>query len=145
MEAKLGIQEIKNYLPHRYPFLLIDRVIELSPGKSAKGLKNVSATEHFFQGHFPDNPIMPGVLQIEALAQLAAICGFSANDPDNPLKNCVLTGIEKARFRESVVPGDQLQLTCELTKQKGMFWWFQVESTVEGKTCVSATLSAKMF
>ena len=145
MEVVLNSEQIKELLPHRYPFLFIDRVIELEPGKWIKGIKNVTLGEPFFQGHFPGNPIMPGVLQLEALAQVAGICGFSTNTDENKLNNCVLTKIEEAKFKRVVVPGDQLIISCKLVKRKGPFWWFAGKTEVEGVSCLEVQLSSKMF
>jgi 3-hydroxyacyl-[acyl-carrier-protein] dehydratase len=105
----MEIKEILQYLPHRYPFLLIDRVLELEPGKRIVALKNVAINEPFFQGHFPDNPIMPGVMILEALAQAAAILSFKTFNRDSPEKLLYyFVGIDKARFKKPVIPGDQL-------------------------------------
>ncbi|MBO8129076.1 MAG: 3-hydroxyacyl-ACP dehydratase FabZ [Peptococcaceae bacterium] len=113
----LDIKEIKKILPHRYPFLLVDRIIELEPGKRAVGIKNVTANEPFFQGHFPDYPVMPGVLILEALAQVGAVAALSmATFKD---KVPLFTGIDGARFRRQVVPGDQLRLEVEITRLRG--------------------------
>ena len=108
--------EIQGLLPHRYPFLLVDRVDELEPGKRAVGVKNVTANEPFFQGHFPGNPIMPGVLIVEALAQVAGVAGLSL--PDNKGKLGLFAGIEGMRFKRQVVPGDTLTLEAEFVALK---------------------------
>lgn len=113
----LDIRQIQEILPHRYPFLLIDRVDELIEGKSAKGVKNVTINEYFFQGHFPDEPIMPGVLIIEAIAQLGAIIVMS--NPANKDKTAYFGGLDKVKFRYKVVPGDVLRIETEITKIKG--------------------------
>ena len=110
---ELNITEIQKKIPHRYPFLLVDKIIEMEPGKSAIGIKNVSMNESFFQGHFPQKPIMPGVLMVEALAQVA---GIACSDIEgNEGKIGVFTGIDKCKFRRQVVPGDVLRLEVEIT------------------------------
>lgn len=113
----LDVNKIMETIPHRYPFLLVDRIVELEEGKRAVGLKNVSANEPFFQGHFPGYLVMPGVLILEALAQVGAVALLSV--PENQGKIGLLAGIDGARFRRQVVPGDQLRLDVELTKIRG--------------------------
>ncbi len=126
----MDINEIKQILPHRYPMLLVDRVIETVPGKSIVGLKNVSANESFFQGHFPVEPIMPGVLILEALAQLSCILVLK----DLNLPGCVslFTGVDEVSWRRKVVPGDQLRLECEVEKIRMPFGRIKARATVEG-------------
>ncbi|NMA02243.1 MAG: 3-hydroxyacyl-ACP dehydratase FabZ [Clostridia bacterium] len=113
----LDISDIQSILPHRYPFLLVDRIIELEPGKRVVGLKNVTANEEYFNGHFPGYPVMPGVLIIEALAQTGAV-GVLAMD-EYKGKLALFAGIDKVKFRKQVVPGDQLRLEIEVTKLRG--------------------------
>lgn len=113
----LGHEEIKKILPHRYPFLLVDRIIEIEVEKKAVGLKNVTGSEYFFEGHFPGHPVMPGVLIIEALAQVGACAVLSKKE--NEGKIVFFGGIDKAKFRKQVVPGDQLRLEVEMIKLKG--------------------------
>ncbi|MDK2917574.1 MAG: 3-hydroxyacyl-[acyl-carrier-protein] dehydratase [Candidatus Petromonas sp.] len=108
--------DIQNIIPHRYPFLLVDKIIEMQPGKKAVGIKNVTINEPFFQGHFPGNPIMPGVLQVEALAQVGAVAVLSMEE--NKGKLAVFTGIDKLRFKRQVVPGDTLRLEVEIIKMR---------------------------
>lgn len=115
----MDINEIKQYLPHRYPFLLVDRVLELEPGKRIKALKNVSANEEFFQGHFPHFPVMPGVLIIEALAQAAALLSFKSMDKKLDDKSVYyFVGIDGARFKRPIVPGDTLTLEAEILNER---------------------------
>ena len=113
----MTITEIMKLLPHRYPMLLVDRILELEPGKRIVGIKNVTANEQFFQGHFPGAPVMPGVLIIEALAQTCAVL-FLRDLPDRDKKLFLFGGIDKARFRKPVIPGDQLTLECEVLQKR---------------------------
>lgn len=113
----LNINEIMSIIPHRYPFLLVDKITELDEGKRAVGIKNVTINEPFFAGHFPDYPVMPGVLIIEALAQVGAVAVLSL--PDNKGKLALFAGIDEARFRRQVVPGDVLRLETELERLRG--------------------------
>ncbi len=110
----LGIKEIKTLLPHRYPFLLVDRILELEPGRRATGIKNVTVNEFFFPGHFPDYPVMPGVLILEAMAQVAAAAVLSLESFKGKVP--LFAGVSEARFRKPVVPGDTLKLDVEITK-----------------------------
>ena len=136
---ELDIKQIMEIIPHRQPFLLIDRVTDLEPGKSIKGYKNLSYNEPFFAGHFPNEPVMPGVLQIEALAQLGAVAILSL--PDNKGKTAYFTGINGAKFKQKVVPGDRLDLECEITKIKGPMGIGQVKASVDGKLACRAEIS----
>lgn len=113
----LSVEDIQRILPHRYPFLLVDRIVEMEPGKRVVGIKNVSVNEPFFQGHFPGKPVMPGVLIIEALAQTGAVGILSM--PEFQGKIALFAGIDKARFRRQVLPGDQLRLEVNVTKLRG--------------------------
>lgn len=108
--------QIQNIIPHRYPFLLVDKIIEMEPGKKAIGIKNVTANEPFFQGHFPGNPIMPGVLQVEALAQVGAVAVLSMEEYKGKL--AVFAGIDKLRFKGQVIPGDTLRLEVEILSMR---------------------------
>ena len=137
----LDINEIFNHLPHRYPFLLIDRVVDCQPGKSLNGYKNVTYNEPYFTGHFPQKPIMPGVLIIEALAQATGILAFRTVE-ENPSEDSLyyLVAIDNARFKQPVVPGDKLELSVEFLKKMRGVWKFNATATVDGKTVASAVL-----
>ncbi|MDX1977568.1 MAG: 3-hydroxyacyl-ACP dehydratase FabZ [Pseudanabaenaceae cyanobacterium bins.68] len=126
------IEEIQKLLPHRYPFLLVDRILDFTPGKSAVGLKNVTINEQFFQGHFPHRPIMPGVLIVEAMAQVGGIVLTQLAGAQGCLS--LFAGIDKVRFRRPVIPGDQLILTAELiTVKQKRFGKMQTKAEVDGK------------
>lgn len=127
----LDVNEIKKIIPHRYPFLLIDRVIELQEGVKAVGIKNVSVNEPFFQGHFPQEPVMPGVLQVEALAQLGAVALLSKEEFKG--KTAYFAGIDKVKFRQKVVPGDTLRLEVEIVKMRRNMGIGKAVATVDGK------------
>lgn len=134
--------KVADYLPHRYPFLLVDRVLEATPGVSIRAIKVVSSLDPYLQGHFPGNPIMPGVLIIEALAQAAGILS-RISQPERS-RSCLLTEIENARFRRQVVPGDSLELSVKALKQRKDFFWFEAFATVDGDLAASAQITAKM-
>ncbi|MDD4377365.1 MAG: 3-hydroxyacyl-ACP dehydratase FabZ [Eubacteriales bacterium] len=136
---ELNSNEIQKILPHRYPFLLVDKITDYEPGVYAKGIKCVSANEMHFLGHFPEKHIMPGVLIIEALAQVGAIAILSL--PENKGKIAVFGGIKSARFKEQVIPGDVLELTCTLTAQRGPIGNGIAEARVNGKLAAKAELS----
>ncbi len=137
----LDIHEILNHLPHRYPFLLIDRVTECEPGKYLIGYKNITYNEPYFTGHFPQRPIMPGVLILEALAQATGILAFRTvgKVPDES-SLYYFVGIDKARFKQPVSPGDQLVLKVTYVKQKRGIWKFDGEALVDGNVVCSAEL-----
>jgi 3-hydroxyacyl-[acyl-carrier-protein] dehydratase len=132
-----SITEIMKFLPHRYPFLFVDRIIELEPEKRIVGLKNVTVNEQFFQGHFPGAPVMPGVLIIEAMAQVAGVMIYR-DLPDREKKLIYFTGIENAKFRRPVVPGDQLRIEMELLNRRSNFGKMQGRATVDGKLVAEA-------
>lgn len=135
----LEAAQIMEILPHRYPFLLIDRVVELDPGKRVVAIKNVTANEPQFTGHFPERPIMPGVLMVEALAQAGAVAVLSL--PEYRGKLALFAGIDDCRFRRTVLPGDVLRLEVTLEKLRGMFGRARAVATVEGEVAVEATIS----
>jgi 3-hydroxyacyl-[acyl-carrier-protein] dehydratase len=136
----MDIKEIQKFLPHRYPFLMVDRITEIEPGKKAIGIKNVTINEGFFQGHFPGEPIMPGVLVIEAMAQVAGILAFRSGATVG--KSVYFMSIEKAKFRKPVVPGDQLRLEIQILQQRGNVWRFSGHAIVEEKMAAEAEFTA---
>ena len=136
----LRIQEILRCLPHRYPFLLVDRILGTDNTTWMTGIKNVTINEPFFVGHFPEHPVMPGVLLVEALAQVGVILLFSG-DPDRASKLVYFSGIDACRFRQPVVPGDQLRLEVKVLKQRGRFFKMRGEAFVEGNLVAEAELS----
>lgn len=137
----MDVKEIREYLPHRYPFLLVDRVVELEEGDSIVAYKNVTVNEPFFNGHFPDHPVMPGVLIVEAMAQAAGILGFKTMGK-KPQDGSIyyFVGSDKLRFKRPVVPGDQLKLEAKIVSEKRGIWKFDVKATVEGETVSTATI-----
>ena len=136
---ELNIDQIERILPHRYPFLLVDRIVECIPGQSARGIKCVSANEPFFQGHFPGYKVMPGVLILEALAQVGAVALLS--EPENRGKLALFGGIKNARFKRQVRPGDVLELECELTERHGSVGFGTATARVDGKLAARAELT----
>ena len=140
----IDIEKIISMLPHRYPFLLIDKVINIKKGESATGIKNVTVNEPHFQGHFPGKPVMPGVLILEAMAQTAAILVYET------LGNCegklvYFTTIDKVKFRKPVMPGDQLHLNNKIIASKGNLWKVECVAEVDGKKVTEATISAMIM
>jgi len=135
----LDIQAIKEIIPHRYPFLLVDRIVELEEGKRAIGLKNVTANEEFFNGHFPDFPVMPGVLIVEALAQVGAVAALSLEQ--NKGRLALFAGIDNCRFKKQVVPGDTLRLEVELVKMRGPIGKGKGVATVDGQVACEVELT----
>jgi 3-hydroxyacyl-[acyl-carrier-protein] dehydratase len=137
----LGINEIKEYLPHRYPLLLVDRVVDYEIGKTITAIKNVTVNEEFFNGHFPHKPVMPGVLMIEAMAQTAAILSFLTMGI-KPDENSVVyfVGIDNARFKRPVEPGDQLKMDVEILRTSRGIWKYKAVASVDGKVAVEAEL-----
>lgn len=138
---QMNILEIMKYLPHRYPFLLVDRVLDCIPGESITAIKNVTMNEPFFQGHFPRHPVMPGVLIIEALAQAAGILAFQTEDR-LPADDTIIyfVGIDGARFKRPVTPGDTLTFQVKLLKSKRGIWMFEGQALVDGQVAAEAQL-----
>lgn len=140
IEAK----EIMRILPHAYPFLLVDRILEVELGKRIVGVKNVTYNEPFFPGHFPGQPIMPGVLIVEAMAQTAGVLAFKSMPEDDQKKAAYFLGIDNVRFRKPVIPGDQLRFEIEVTRQRQSIWGFKGKALVDGKLVAEADLLAMM-
>ena len=141
MSEIMEVTEIREYLAHRYPFLLVDRVLQIAPGENITCIKNVTINEPFFNGHFPEAPIMPGVLIIEAMAQATGLLGFRTMG-SKPQENVlyILVGVDKVKFRKQVIPGDQLLLSAEIMKRKGKMWIFKASASVDGKIAASAEI-----
>jgi len=135
----LNNNEIRKLLPHRYPFLLVDKILDIDPKVKATGLKNVTFNEPFFQGHFPDNPIMPGVLIVEAMAQVSGILAFKSGAEGNAV---YFMSIEKAKFRRPVVPGDQLRFEVSILQQRNKVWKFSGQTFVDDKVVAEAEFTA---
>jgi 3-hydroxyacyl-[acyl-carrier-protein] dehydratase len=141
----LDINQIKLYLPHRYPLLLVDRVLNWESGKSIDAIKNVTINEEFFNGHFPNKPVMPGVMTIEALAQTSALLAFLTMG-QKPDENAVVyfLGIDKARFKRPVEPGDQLRMHVDIVRHSRGIWKFHARATVDDQLAVEAELMCTM-
>lgn len=140
-DLPMGIPEIERCIPHRFPFLLVDKVLAYEPGVSIKAIKNVSIGDPVLQGHFPGNPVMPGVYMVEAMAQASAVLGKLSTEASD---TCLLMEIDETRFRRIVRPGDTLELKIDVLKQRGNFFWFKGEATVDGELAASANFSAKL-
>ena len=137
----MDIVEIRKYLPHRYPFLLVDRVVELTPGESIVAYKNLSVNEQFFEGHFQDQPVFPGVMLLEAMAQAAGILGFKTMNK-TPADGSIyyFVGSDKLRFKRPCVPGDRVMLRASIVSDRRGIWKFDVSADVDGQLCASATI-----
>lgn len=138
----LDVKEIFKTIPHRYPFLLIDRIVEVESNQRIVGIKNVTINEGFFQGHFPDRPVMPGVLICEAMAQLGAIFAHASRGGKDGEKVFVLTGLDRVKFKRPVEPGDQLRLELTALRRRGSFWKMRGLAMVDGKVVAQAEISA---
>jgi 3-hydroxyacyl-[acyl-carrier-protein] dehydratase len=138
-EADIG--RIMQLLPHRYPFLLLDRVIELTPRHSIRAIKNVTINEPFFQGHFPGRPVMPGVLVIEAMAQAGGILSYMSHEAPESALIYYLAAVDGARFRRPVVPGDRLDIRVEVESVRRGVWFYRAEARVDGETAVRAQIT----
>ena len=141
----IDIARIMHAIPHRYPFLLIDRVVDMVRNQTATGVKNVSVNENFFQGHFPGHPVMPGVLIIESMAQTAAVLVVETLGPDAAGKLVYFMSIEGAKFRRPVVPGDQLRIHIVKERSRGNVWKFRAAAKVDGVTVAEATYAAMIM
>lgn len=146
-KEQLNIEEIFTYLPHRYPMLLVDKVLEVIPNQHILAVKNISVNEHFFMGHFPNRPIFPGVLILEALAQTSGILAYKTiNEKPTDKSLIFFAGIDDARFKRVVIPGDQLMLESKLIRVRREVWKFECVATVEQQMACSATiLAARRF
>lgn len=142
-ENAWSVQDIMKVLPHRYPFLLVDRILELEINKRVLGLKNVTMNEHFFQGHFPSKPVMPGVLIIEAMAQTGGVLAY-ATRPEEVGRALYFVGIDKVKFRRPVVPGDQLFIEVINVHHSSRAWKMRAVAKVEDQLCASADLTAAL-
>ena len=143
-KSVLELDDLMQVLPHRYPMLLIDRLVDIKPGEGAVGIKNVSYSDPIFQGHFPQKPIMPGVLIIEAMAQAAAAYTSYTEELDVQNKIVLFMGVDKARFRRPVVPGDQLRIAVRTVQRRAPVWRFAGEATVDGTRVADAQYSAML-
>lgn len=141
----MSIHEVLKYLPHRYPFLLIDRVIDCEAGERLVALKNVTFNEPFFTGHFPQRPVFPGVMILEAMAQATALLSFrTMGGPPKENQLYLFVGIDNARFKRQVSPGDQLHLEVKITRQKSRLWCYSAVATVDGVVACTADLKASL-
>lgn len=141
--TQLDIKGILDLIPHRYPLIMVDKIVEAEPGKWARGIKNVSMNEPYFQGHFPGHPVMPGVLILEGLAQVGAIMSFLELTNSNPMAKLVyFAGMDKVRFRRMVSPGDQLVLETKKTRERMKIWSMESKAFVDGQLVAEANLMA---
>ena len=141
----LDIARIMEAIPHRFPFLLVDRVVDLIPGESCTGIKNISINEHVFQGHFPRHPVFPGVMIIESMAQTAGVLVVETLGPESRGKLVYFMSVEGAKFRKPVVPGDQMRVHVKKERQRGNVWKFSAEAKVDGTVVAEATYAAMIL
>ena len=142
MKTPVEAHQIETLIPHRYPFLLVDRVLAFEPGASLDAIKNVTANEPFFQGHFPGNPVMPGVLIIEALAQAGCLLSQLSFEGEGERPLYYLAGVDGARFRATVRPGDTLDLRIDVDRVRRGMWWYRCRASVDGKEVAAATITS---
>jgi 3-hydroxyacyl-[acyl-carrier-protein] dehydratase len=143
--AEIDIIRVMEMIPHRFPMIMVDRVVDVMPNVSAVGIKNVSANEHFFQGHFPARPVMPGVLIVESMAQTAAVLVVQTLGDDAAGKLVYFMSIDSCRFRRPVTPGDQMRIKVEKIHHRRNVWKFFAEAQVEGQTCAQAEFAAMIL
>lgn len=143
--TEIDILRIMQLIPHRYPFLMIDKVVDVTPGEAATGIKNVSINEHYFQGHFPQRPVMPGVLIIEAMAQTAAVLVMHSLGRESEGSLVYFMSVDSARFRRPVVPGDTLAVRVVRQRNRGNVWKFDGQALVDGKLVAEATFAAMIM
>lgn len=143
-KSVLEVDDLMQILPHRYPILLVDRLVDIVPGEGAVGIKNVTYNEPIFQGHFPQKPVMPGVFMIEAMAQTAAAYTSYTEDLDTEGKIVLFMGLDKARFRRPVVPGDQIRIAVRTVQRRPPVWRFEGVASVDGKKVAEAQFSAML-
>ena len=143
--SDINLTEIMQLIPHRYPFLLVDKIKDFVPGESCIGIKNVTMNEHFFQGHFPNNPVMPGVLIIEAIAQTSGVLVAKSLNAEPGSKSVLFTGIDSAKFRKQVIPGDVLEMHVRIVNNKMNIWFCEGVAFVDGKKVVEVKFSALLM
>ena len=143
--ASYDINGIKEMIPHRYPFLLIDKVINITPNVSCIGIKNVTNNEPFFAGHFPNHPVMPGVLIVESMAQTSAVLVVHTLGEEAKGKVVYFMSVEEAKFRKPVIPGDVLHIHCEVDRSRGAVWKFKAKATVDGTVVAEACFAAMIM
>ena len=142
---EIGLERVLEMIPHRDPFLMIDKVVDVAKNKAATGIKNVSIDEYYFRGHFPSRPVMPGVLIVEAMAQTAAVLVVHTLGPESEGKLVYFMSVDNARFRRPVVPGDVLHIRVTKRRNRGNVWKFEGEATVDGQLCAEAVFAAMIM